>query len=440
MTDLDALSPDQREKLVMFSEVTANARDQNSAVGMLQACNWNVEQALQLHWASGDDAGSASASQATAPPPRESHTEQLLPAKPGIIGQFFLLIWRVVSIGIHFVFSFIFGSGPEMRGGGEATGALLGNALTAQYGSRVTLPKFFPGSFAQAVQTARKDVKLLVVYLHSDMSRFTQQFCTEVLSNEFIRMMLDENFLLWGGDIARYEVHQLAQMVHARQFPCFCVLLPASVEEIRVIGALHGDVGREATTGLLTRCLEEMETHRSEIIARQEQHKEDRSLRESQDQEYLEAMEMDRKREEERRAQMAQQMEAERVAAEERKIAEAQQAKLEAEMHEREEHRRSLANSLQPPGPDATSNVCIRLPAGQRVAHKFRPDDTLADVYRYASCLAHLPENAGRGLIIPPHFMLRTSFPSRDLTDMESTIHELQLSGAAVLLAEIEDD
>ncbi|CAK9083410.1 unnamed protein product [Durusdinium trenchii] len=99
------------------------------------------------------------------------------------------------------------------------------------------------------------------------------------------------------------EAHQVARMIHARQFPSFCVLLPASVEEIRVIGALHGQIEPDAASALLAACMEEMETHRAEIVAQQAQRVEDRFLREQQDREYQEALEMDRRRAEEREAQ-----------------------------------------------------------------------------------------------------------------------------------------
>ena len=52
------------------------------------------------------------------------------------------------------------------------------------------------------------------------------------------------------------EAHQVARMVHVRQFPAFCVLLPASVEEIRVIGALHGEIEQHAASALLAACME----------------------------------------------------------------------------------------------------------------------------------------------------------------------------------------
>merc|ERR1719343_1565849 len=120
-------------------------------------------------------------------------------------------------------------------------------------------------------------------------------------------------------------------MIHARQYPCFCALLPTSVDEIRVLGALQGEIQVDAAVALLHSCMEEMETHRAEIVARSMQQQEDRSLREQQDREYQEALEMDRKLEEERREKEAVEREARRKEEEERRQEQEALERLEAE-------------------------------------------------------------------------------------------------------------
>jgi len=346
------------------------------------------------------------------------------------IGQQILSILRV----------FLLGTAGGQLGGGYGSGVALTQALTNAYGSHLRLPRFFEGSFSQALQAARREAKLLVIYLHSEHGRYTQRFCSEVLSEDFIRGMLDENFLLWGGDIASMEAHRVSQMIHARQYPWFCVLLPASVDEIRVIGALNGDVQVDAASGLLAACLDEMETHRAEIIARREQHAEDRQLREQQDLEYQQALEMDRQRAEEQRLLERQQEEARRAEEEQRRKKEEELAKLQAAKDELENNRRQRAAAILPEDPASASRISLRLPAGQRVQRRFASTTTLADIYVWAECLPFLPENEGKGLQVPDRFMLKTSFPSKDLVEMSATIEELQLSGTNILLTALEDD
>jgi FAS-associated factor 2 len=348
---------------------------------------------------------------------------------------------RRISLSVFtIVCTFIFGpGGPRLRGG-ATSGAAFGRALNAAYGAELRLPVFFSGTFAQALQAARLDVKLLVVYLHSENAQHTQNFCTQVLSNDYICTMLNENFLLWGGDVLRVETHFVAQMMHARQYPCFCVLLPANADEIRVIGALHGEVQVDAAVGLLTTCLEEMDAHRAEIVARREQHAEDRSLREQQDREYQEALEMDRRREEQQQLLAQEQREAQRLVEEQLQQEQEALSRHEAQQQELQERRRRQAAELTPEGPEARARISLRLPAGQRVQRRFLTSATLKDVYAWADCAAYLPENEGRDLVVPDRFLLKTSFPTKDLVEMNNTVEDLQLAGTNIVLAAIEDD
>jgi len=282
----------------------------------------------------------------------------------------------------------------------------------------------------------------LVVYLHSDNSRYAQNFCSEVLGNEFVRTMLNESFLVWGGDVARMESHRVAQFIRARQYPFLGVLLPASADEARVIGERHGRVEVDAVVALLTQCLEEMETHRAQTVAHREQHLEDRSLREDQDREYQDALEVDRKRQEEQRKQEQERLEQERQEAEQRRKEEEELQATEALKQELAAKRQKHADAMDALGevPEATSRLAMRLPTGQRVQWKFLPTATLRDVYDWADCAGHLKENNGKGLEIPARFTLKTSFPSAELLEMERTVEELKLAGSNILLAQIEDD
>lgn len=448
------LSEEQRASLALFREVTAEARDEAASIEVLKSCNWNVEQALSIHWASHDEdhgaqprapAGASGANPLSAPllpgHGRSSAATHGSTAgdSPGNMayGLFSRIAQGIKQIGfsvLSLVYTFFFGTGGGALG---SSGAAFRRALQTSYGTPA-LPEFHDGSFSQAVTRARQDLKLLVVYLHSEHARHSQSVCSDVLANEVIRTVLDENFILWGGDVARMEAHQVARMIHARQFPSFCVLLPASVEEIRVIGALHGQIEAEGAQALLAACMEEMETHRAEIVAQQVQRVEDRYLREQQDREYQEALEMDRRRAEEREAQRRQEEEERRQAEEEQRKAQEEmerQLKLQREL---EEKRRSLAARLQ--SASGTARLALRLPSGQRVERKFEPTATLQEVYDWASCVAFLPENSDKGIEIPERFVLKTSFPARDLDEMDRTVDELKLSGTNILLAAIEDD
>lgn len=469
------LTSDQRARLETFREITADAHGPTAAMQILASCNWDVEQALQLHWATADEPGggqgptptgrsspglglghgpmgapllsndetpaAGSAAGRPAPARRAGEVDLVDAPRRGFLGR--LLrgaagVFARIGGSVISILGFIFGPGGGPRLGGGSGAAFYRRLASSTQG---TLPRFTDGDFAHAIQTARRELRLLVVYLHSENARNTLAFCRDVLTNDFVRSMIDEHFVLWGGDIAWMESHNVAQMIRVRQYPCFCVLLPASIDEIRVIGMLHGDVVVDAVVGLLTTCMEEMDAHRAEIAARQEQHAEDRSLREQQDSEYEEALAVDRLREETRRESVRQEEEQRRIQEELDRKEREKQERIQADKEAIQTRRKRKASELQEQDvSDAKTRISMRLPAGQRVERKFWPSSTLADVYAWADCVAHLEENKERELAVPNRFELKTAFPTKVLTEMEHTVVDLKLSGANLLLAEIEED
>mmetsp|Transcript_74541 Transcript_74541/g.189128 ORF Transcript_74541/g.189128 Transcript_74541/m.189128 type:complete len:433 (-) Transcript_74541:73-1371(-) len=363
--------------------------------------------------------------------------------QPGLFDWLSRGFRRLSDSVMNLVRAFIFGAGRAGAGlgiGGPVSGESLRATIAEAYGPGLVLPVFAEGNFSQALRAARQDLKLVVVYLHSPVAQHSRSFCTGVLGNEFVCSMLDSSFLFWAGDVSRGETHAVAMMVQAVETPCLAVILPASVDDVRVLGIVSGEVQGDSVVALLTSCLDEMDAHRAESVARTEQQAEDRMLREQQDQEYQEAMEMDRKRQEEKRRQTEEQKEAERLA-EEKRLEEQKGAECqEASRLAREEEKRRRAVALGPESSEATARIALRLPAGQRIQRRFSPSATLEEVYAWAEVASYLPENEGKGLEVPDRFVLKTNFPSCDLTERERTVEELQLAGSNILLAEIEED
>eukprot|EP00929_Paragymnodinium_shiwhaense_P008347 TRINITY_DN112299_c0_g1_i1.p1 TRINITY_DN112299_c0_g1~~TRINITY_DN112299_c0_g1_i1.p1 ORF type:complete len:463 (-),score=128.57 TRINITY_DN112299_c0_g1_i1:252-1640(-) len=461
---MDDLTDEQREKLLLFREVTAETRSVEAAKQLLRSCDWNTERALELHWATGDEVPASTAGGSrSAPAPamgggslgQGPMATPLLPREPptgverrptGLAALPYWLMSGIRAFGaslIGLLRTFLFGTvgaGGILGNGGNTSGPAFRRSIVNAYGQQCNIPQFFEGGFSEALSEARRQTKLLVVYLHSEHARYTQSFCTQILANEFVRSVLDENFVVWGGDTGRRESHQIAQMIHARQYPYFCVLLPAQGEEIRVIGALQGDAQVDGAIALLTSCLEEMDSHRAEIVALREQQAEDRSLRAAQDQEYQEALEADRKREEQKQAAAKAAAEAAAKEAEEQREREAAEAEAERQRQDILTKRKRMAEEMGAESSEATARISLRLPAGQRVQRKFRPTDTLQEVYTWAASCAFLPENSGRGIDVPLRFELKQSFPSQELKEMDKTVQELQLAGSNILLVQIEDD
>jgi len=485
--EVQELDIEQQANYALFQEVTASSRDPRGALQLLRSSGWNVDRALQLHWAASSEppATGGRASPHTGPsgghregpdrfaaggefaaPLLESSSsssaaaEARTPPLRGAPHRCALLLARTWAAAQRcFVFildlcqAFIARRegndpiSPDARDPGSPPGGAtadlsrpLRQRLLEAYGEELQLPVFFDGSFQSALQSAQRDLKLLAVYLHSAAAPHSQQVCSNVLASELVRQLLNSSYLFWAGDVARREAQGAARMLRAREYPFLCVLLPADVDDIRILGTVSGNMEPDAAVALLTACLEDMESHRSEMLARAEQHVEDRLLREAQDREYQEALEADRLRAEKR--QQEEQELAEWKKVEEEKLSEERQAqeRLEAAKQQHAEELRARAAALGPEPPEAKASIALRLPAGQRIQRKFLQNATLQHVYEWAEVAAYLPENADKHLEIPERFVLKTSFPSQELVERTRSIEELRLAGTNILLAEIEDD
>lgn len=320
------------------------------------------------------------------------------------------------------------------------SGAAFRQALLDLYGVQLQLPQFFEGSFSLALQEARRDSKLLVVYLHDAMSPHSRTICTEVLANDLFNDMLSESFFVWGGDLKRRDTLTAAQTLNVRQFPNMSVVLPASSTDIRVLGTMSGAIQADSFLALLTACVEDLETHRVESFVALEQQVEDRLLREQQDHEYQMALEVDRQRARQKELQEEQEREARQQEEERLRLECEELAKAERAKQQLQECRRQRAAELPAEDHECTARISIRLPSGQRIQHAFRPDTTLSEIYAFAEVCAYVPANQEKKLEIPSRFLLKTSFPSQVLEEMDRTIEDLKLAGSNMLLTEVEDD
>eukprot|EP00451_Oxyrrhis_marina_P023483 CAMPEP_0204345906 /NCGR_PEP_ID=MMETSP0469-20131031/26748_1 /ASSEMBLY_ACC=CAM_ASM_000384 /TAXON_ID=2969 /ORGANISM="Oxyrrhis marina" /LENGTH=435 /DNA_ID=CAMNT_0051331427 /DNA_START=23 /DNA_END=1330 /DNA_ORIENTATION=+ len=432
------VSGEQQEALQQFQDITTC--DPGRAHQVLEACGWNLEQAIQFHFASHEEVPAArpapaSASASAQEPLLQPGHETAMQVPGNVVGRAVMFLWSMVRNVASGFFGFF---GNFLFGGARGS---FTEQFERTYGADCPHPVFFEGPFNDALKHAKDNLKLLVVYLHCDHARDAPRFCREVLADETVRAILDRDFVFWGGDIFGMEAHRISQLLGVRSYPFFAVILPASVEELRLIasGGQRGSSDTTQVVQILTQCLDEMEGHRAEMASRATQHQVDRMLREEQDREYHEALEADR-------------LKAEKGAEEARKRQDAEaaaQAAREAEAaKERDEEKRKerllvdfQASRYKSGDPEPRSRILMRLPGGQRVESSFRQSDTVQVLHDWASICAKLPENEGKNFEVPPRFQLQTSYPKRELSDTSKTLKELDLvPDGTILLTVVEDD
>ncbi|CAF3532703.1 unnamed protein product, partial [Didymodactylos carnosus] len=90
-----------------------------------------------------------------------------------------------------------------------------------QYDSRH--PVFYRGKFSQALQDAKKEVRLLFVYLHEKNSPLCDRFCREVLCEDTIQTIIGNN-LLWSASSDTQEGRIASRILHCTAHPCLCII------------------------------------------------------------------------------------------------------------------------------------------------------------------------------------------------------------------------
>ena len=271
----------------------------------------------------------------------------------------------------------------------------------AKFGS--VHPVFYHGSYNQALNDAKRELKFLLVYLHSNSHQDTNEFCKSILGHKKITDFIDQNnILFWGCSVDRAEGFQVSQALREGGYP-FLVLIVLKNNRMVVVERFEGKetLNRESLLTRLKRSIEENEL--SLITARLEREERNMThlLRQEQDQAFLESLEVDKEKE--------------RKKQEERNKKEAElqaKKKQELEIIKRRERLERLKIDLAdkiPPEPNPTdalaTKIVIKLPNGTRLERHFLKNQSIKYLYFFVFCHDQSPLQ----------FQIRTNFPPRDL-------------------------
>jgi len=486
-------------------EITAV--DEEAAIRLLEATDWKVEEALALHFAGqagGDGFENHATGSTAAPDPYGLGPTGVSPA-PAPAGP---SVQQTPSIASSSMVSLA--PSPRSADGEEASASpaqslgggwfsSLGQTLTslgqavlgiapqdfeawfsARYGDPT--PPMSKDCFGDANKQALQGGRLLLIWFHQDESNATDKLCREVLQNSLVCDHLSRSYILWAGDVCRFEPGQIARLLNVTTFPTLVVCQPlrSGFEAFGAEGfclewplgsfaqpllrltpaqpgeALNTDEVIAALTGTAEDHNDAVRVREEEVQRRDLQLAEERRLREEQDREYEEALLADQLAEvaalEQVHGTSAAQPEAASSAAadageatggdgaeegeKKEDAAAAAAARQEAEAEEQRRLARGAALLALPepsPGAGPLAKLSLRLPSGDRLQRSFLAEAQVSEVYEWAHCCRPKAEPAG--------FELCTNFPVRALTDRSAT---LQASGlcpsAALLLKAVEED
>lgn len=100
-------------------------------------------------------------------------------------------------------------------------------------------PVFYQGTYAQVLNDAKRELRFLAVYLHSENSPETVSFCRNTLANTEVIDYINSNMLFWGCDVSTPEGYRVSHSISARSYPAI-VIVGIREHKMIIVGRMEG--------------------------------------------------------------------------------------------------------------------------------------------------------------------------------------------------------
>ncbi|GFY66299.1 FAS-associated factor 2 [Trichonephila inaurata madagascariensis] len=403
------LSSNQTEKLLQFQDLTG-IEDIERCRNILDNHNWDLEVATQVTLNMREGAPSVYRPLPRSPPPVVANPPDqrvylaVRSWQPtGILGWGFLFI----SFPFQFMYSTLmklarftlnFIRADPRRSGTDPARDVMNfiQNFEEMYGR--DHPIFYRGTYYQAVNDAKQDLKFLLVYLHGDDHQDTDEFCRTVLRGAEVVNFINSSFLFWACSVNSPEGYRVSQALRENTYPFLAVIVLRD-NQMTVVARLEGPTDPDVLIRRLRLIMNDNEA--SLIAARLERQERSmtQTIRQQQDEAYKESLKADQ--EKERRKREEQEVKAQQEREERNKLLEEQKRKEDIKRQKID-----LASQIPEEPPlehPNTIRLMIKLPAGTRLERRFRREESLKFLYYFVFC--H-PES-------PDCFQVVTNFPRR---------------------------
>ena len=280
------LNAEEMDKLVQLQDLTG-LEDLSICRALLESKNWDLEATAREHLG-------IPGPSANPPPPVERPPQQLPEAHNARVSRWdnqpgggrrrggqqnrgwmgFIIDWSYYFLTMPVMLPFqvlravasILDLRALMGPGGEGDGGRRGAAgrrdpaadvaefraaFADRYGDRERRPDFLRGSYNQALEEAKRDLRFLLVYLHSGRHQDTDAFCGETLCSDRLQDFLEENqVLLWGCSVETSEGHRVSQAMRECAYPFLAVIVLRN-NKMMIVGRVEGHCSPENLVGRL---------------------------------------------------------------------------------------------------------------------------------------------------------------------------------------------
>jgi len=425
------LSPQEVEKLVQMQEVTG-IDDLQICRALLESKDWDLEATVMEHMGIPRESvreRAAPRQQSPNPLPEVPNARSALQARrPNRVQRnqgwaayafdwgFYLLLlpvtvpYRIASTafaGCYSIVAYFFGL-PALPGGLGGRRPPVGRTVDpaadvrsfresfeSKYGA--THPTFHAGSYSQALDEAKKELKFLLVYLHCADHQDADAFCSSTLASPALAdFVAGNNALFWGCSVDTQEGYRVSLALRESTYP-FLAVIVLRQNKMMVVGRVEGHVAAEPLIERLEALFRDNEAFIVAARHDREERNMNQYIREEQDRAFQETLRQDQEKERKKKEEE-----------EQKKREEEEQLRLEREEAEKKEQIKRMKVELasevpeEPPAGEAdVVRVLVKLPGGQRLERRFRQSHSLKHLYFYVFCHPESPDS----------FDITTNFP-----------------------------
>lgn len=244
-------------------------------------------------------------------------------------------------------------------------------------------PVFYRGTYAQALNDAKRELKFLLIYLHSetksnqivvDQQRITEttNFCRNALSNAEVIDFINKNMILWACDISSPEGYRVGHSINARTHP-YLVMVVLRDNKMTIVARMEGDSTADEFLSRMRRVVSENDRWLNAARHDRLERSLTQTLRAQQDFAFEESLKADQEKERKRQKEREDQEKIEREI---------------RELEETENRRKDLKERLKmelvhsvPSEPSDTDehaiNIVFKLPSGLRITRRFLKSSSL---------------------------------------------------------------
>jgi len=420
--DETGLTQEQMDKLAQLQDLTG-IEDTEVCRALLEDQNWDLEGAARNHLGIPSDSNNQNSDDneqsrgAPAGPVQRANANigaldrNQISRLPQLLMFVLSLPLRIMSQSLEGAIGFIsslFGFPPRRSNAvRDPVGDVrrFSSDFDSKYGNDHV--PFYIGSYSQVLDEAKRELKFLLVYLHSDDHQDTDRFCAQTLCNSEVVRFVTDNMIFWGCSVNHPEGYRVSEALRESTYP-FLAVIVLRQNRMVVVGRREGTIAPDALLIWLEKTIREYEAFIVAARADRDERNFNREIRSEQEAVFAETLRQDQEREEQR-------LEAERKRQEEEEV----RKKAEEEERQRIEEEYERKNKIQrlkidlaveiPEEPDKdcvdSIRILIKLPGGQRLERRFLPTHSLKHLYYFVFCHPDSPDE----------FDIVTNFPRRTL-------------------------